>query len=203
MSDFEQAPITVNRTVSKRETNSAYRAREYLTPDEMAKLIEAARGNRYGHRDATLLLTIYRHALRAQEACDLEWPAIDFKRAELHVRRVKLGRPSVHPIRGDELRALRRLQREQDPTSNFVFTTERGGPMTPDALNKLVKRLGDGSDLLGFPIHVHMLRHSCGFKLANDGHDTRALQDYMGHRSIASTVRYTELSATKFRDFWR
>ena len=79
MSDFEQASVSANRTVTKRETNSVYRAREYLTPDEMAKLIEAARGNRYGHRDATLMLTIYRHALRAQEACDLEWPADRFQ----------------------------------------------------------------------------------------------------------------------------
>jgi len=121
MSDFEQAPISENRTAAKRNPNGTYRAREYLTPDEMVKLIEAARSNRYGHRDAALLLTIYRHALRAQEACDLEWSAVDFKRAELHVRRVKLGRPSVHPIRGDELRALRRLQREQDPGPGIEF----------------------------------------------------------------------------------
>jgi len=84
-----------------------------------------------------------------------------------------------------------------------MFITERGGPMTADALNRMVKRLGDGSKRFGFPIHVHMIRHACGFKLANDGHDTRALQDCLGHKSISSTVRYTELSATKFKDFWR
>jgi site-specific recombinase XerD len=84
-----------------------------------------------------------------------------------------------------------------------MFMTERGGPMTADALNRMVKRLGNGSKQFGFPIHVHMIRHACGFKLANDGHDTRALQDYLGHKSISSTVRYTELSATKFKDFWR
>ena len=119
-------------------------------------------GNRYGHRDYTMLLAVWRHGLRASEACDLEWADIDFGRAEMHIRRVKLGKPAVHPIRGEGLRALRRLQREQDPKSTFVFTTERGGPMTPDALNRMVKRLGNGSKLFGFSVHVHMLRHACG-----------------------------------------
>ena len=111
--------------------------------------------------------------------------------------------PPFTPSAVDELRALRRLQREQDPKSTFVFTTERGGPMTPDALNRMVKRLGNGSKLFGFSVHVHMLRHACGYKLANDGHDTRLIQDYLGHKSIMSTVRYTELSATKFKNVWR
>jgi hypothetical protein len=98
-----------------------------------------------------MLLSVRRHGLRASEACDLEWSDIDLGRAEMHIRRAKLGKPAVHPIRGHELRALRRLQREQKPKSTFVFTTERGGPMTPDALNRMVKRLGGGSKLLGFP----------------------------------------------------
>jgi integrase len=198
-----QAPSAENRTVNEREPNSTYRQREYLTTSEIEKLMEAAKDNRYGHRDATSILVIYRHGLRAQEACDLEWSAIDFKQAQLHVRRVKLGKPAVHPIRGEELRALRRLQREQSPPFNFVFTTERGGPMTTDALNRLVKRLGNGTKLLGFPIHVHMLRHACHFALANAGHDTRLIQDYLGHKSIVSTSIYTELSATKFRNVWK
>jgi type 1 fimbriae regulatory protein FimB/type 1 fimbriae regulatory protein FimE len=81
--------------------------------------------------------------------------------------------------------------------------SERGTPFTPDAINRLVKRLGDGDKLFGFPIHFHMLRHSCGFALANAGHDTRAIQDYLGHKAIQHTVRYTELAPTKFKDFWR
>jgi integrase len=194
----EPLPIQVNRTV--RRPNAAIRAREYLTANEMEKLIEVAKGNRYGLRDSTMLLVIYRHGLRAQEACDLEWSAVDWKASELHIRRVKGGKSAVHPIRGDELRALRKLHRVTKGGRN-VFMTERGGPFTADALNKLIKRLGAG--LFAFPIHCHMLRHACGFKLANDGHDTRALQDYLGHKSISSTVRYTELSATKFKDFWR
>lgn len=179
------------------------RRREYLTEAEVDKLIQAARGNRYGHRDATLILTCYRHGLRAQELCDLEWSAIDFGRATMDVRRAKNGRASVHPIRGDELRALRRLQKEQEPKSNFVFTSERGGPFTSDAVNRLLKRTARGHEVLGIPVHIHMLRHACGYKLANDGFDTRLIQDYLGHSSIESTVRYTQLSATKFKDVWR
>jgi integrase len=197
-------PNRVNRKVREstviRLPNSQLRAREYLTPDEMERLIAAAKDTRYGLRDSTMLITIYRHGLRAQECCDLEWSAVDWKSSELHIRRVKGGKSTVHPIRGDELRMLRKLHRETNG-GRFMFMTERGGPLTADNLNKLVKRLGAG--IFNFPIHCHMIRHACGFKLANDGHDTRALQDYLGHRSISSTVRYTELTATKFKDFWR
>jgi integrase len=197
------APANQNRTVPHRAANATYRKREHLTPAEIEKLIEAAKHNRHGHRDATLILVGYRHGLRASELCELEWSQINWRKATLHVRRVKNGKPATHPIRGDEMRALRKLQREQTPTSSFVFASEREGPITPDAINRLVKRLGNGSKLLGFPIHFHMLRHSCGFALANAGHDTRSIQDYLGHKSIQHTVRYTELAPTKFKAFWR
>jgi integrase len=117
------------------------------------------------------------------------------------VRRAKNGKPSVHPLRGDELRALRELQR-QFPDSAFVFATEREGPFTPDAVNGLIKRIGKRAGF-PFPVHCHMLRHACGYALANGGHDTRRIQDWLGHRSIQHTVRYSELSATPFKDFWR
>jgi integrase len=198
------APTHQNRTVlPSRATNAAYRKREHLTPAEIDKLIEAAKRNRYGQRDATLILVAFRHGLRAVELCELEWSQIDWKTGTLHVRRVKNGKPATHPIRGDEMRALRQLHREQEPKSAFVFASERGTPFTPDAINRLVKRLGNGRKLLGFPIHAHMLRHSCGFALANAGHDTRAIQDYLGHKAIQHTVRYTELAPTKFKEFWR
>lgn len=195
-------PRNENRTVPIRPANAELRTREYLTPKEVEKLIEAARDGRYGQRDATLILVAYRHGLRASELCDLEWSQVEWGRnATLHVRRVKNGKPAAHPIRGDELRMLRELQR-QFPDSAFVFATERGGPFTPDAINRLVKRIGERA---GFPfqVHAHMLRHACGYKLANDGHDTRAIQDWLGHRSIQHTTRYTELAPTRFKDFWR
>jgi len=192
-----------NRTVLSRGSNASYRKREHLTVGEIDTLIEAAKGNRYGHRDATLILVAFRHGLRAVELCELEWSQIDWNAATMHVRRAKSGKPATHPIRGDEIRALRKLHRDQEPKSAFVFASERGTPFTPDSVNRLIKRLGNGSKLFGFPIHFHMLRHSCGFALANAGHDTRAIQDYLGHKVIQHTVRYTELSRTKFAAFWR
>ena len=195
-------PRNENRSVPVRPANAELRQREYLTRKEIEKLIKTARDGRYGHRDATLILIAFRHGLRASEICDLEWSQVEFGRsASLHVRRVKNGKPSVHPLRGDEIRALRELRREF-PDSSFVFETQKDGPFTPDAVNRLIKRIGERAGF-DFLVHAHMLRHGCGYALANAGHDTRAIQDWLGHRSIQHTVRYTELAPTRFKDFWR
>ena len=194
-------PATVKRTVTpRRRPNAKLRTREYLTGAEVERLMAAAKSNRYGHRDATMVLLAYRHGLRASELVDLRWEQVDFRTASLHVRRVKQGSPSVHPVLGDELRALRRLQRDQEPKSPFVFTSERGAPFTTAGFARMIERAGTEAKL-GFKAHPHMLRHACGF--ANKGHDTRALQAYLGHRNIQHTVRYTELAPTRFKDFWR
>jgi type 1 fimbriae regulatory protein FimB/type 1 fimbriae regulatory protein FimE len=196
-------PATVNRTVTpKRLPNGKLRTREYLTEAEVERLMAAAKGNRWGHRDATMVLVAYRHGLRAAELVDLRWEQVDFKTATLHVRRVKKGTPSSHPILGDELRALRRLQRDQEPKSPFIFTSERGAPFTTAGFARMVERAGIQAKL-GFKSHPHMLRHATGYALASRGHDTRALQAYLGHKNIQHTVRYTELSPTRFKDFWR
>jgi type 1 fimbriae regulatory protein FimB/type 1 fimbriae regulatory protein FimE len=132
----------------------------------------------------------------------VEWSQVELGRAAtLHVRRAKNGKPSAHPLRGDEVRALRELRR-QSSDSAFVFATERSGPFTPDAVNRLVKRIGARARF-AFPVHVHMLRHACSYALANAGHDTRRIQDWLGHRSITHTTRYTQLSVAPFKDFWR
>jgi integrase len=197
------APTTENRTVTPlRRPNAELRTREHLTADEVEALMTAAKGNRYGHRDATMVLLAYRHGLRACELVDLEWSQVDFKAAVLHVRRVKKGTPATHPLRGDELRALRRLQREQAPASSYIFTSERGSPFSTAGFAKMVERAGAEAGF-DFKAHPHMLRHACGFALANAGHDTRALQAYLGHKNIQHTVRYTELAPTRFKDFWR
>jgi len=195
-------PTTINRTVMPlRPPNAALRTREHLTEAEVERLMDAAKENRWGHRNATMLLVAYRHALRPAELVDLRWDQIEFASGALHVRRVKRGTPSTHPILGDELRALRRLQREQQPKSPFVFTSERGAPFTTAGFARMVERAGKEAKFR-FKAHPHMLRHACGFALANKGHDTRALQAYLGHRNIQHTVRYTELTATRFKDFW-
>jgi type 1 fimbriae regulatory protein FimB/type 1 fimbriae regulatory protein FimE len=196
-------PTTEIRTVpAGRKPNAAYRSREHLTEAEVEKLLDAARANRHGHRDALMVLMAYRHGLRVSELLDLQWNQIDFEHATLHVRRTKKGTPSTHPIRGDELRALRRLQREQQPTSAFVFTSERSAPFGPTGFARIIERLGVAAKLT-IKVHPHMLRHACGYALANKGHDTRALQAYLGHRNIQHTVRYTELRSDRFKDFWR
>ena len=196
-------PAIVKRTVMPtRPPNADLRTREHLTEAEVEHLMAAAGKNRRRHRGATMVLVTYRHGFRAAELVDLRWDQIDFASGALHVRRVKRGTPSTHPILGDELRALRRLQREQEPKSPFVFTSERGAPFTTAGFARMVERAGVETKL-GFKAHPHMLRHACGYALANKGHDTRALQAYLGHRNIQHTVRYTELTATRFKDFWR
>jgi len=196
-------PTTKKRTVTpKRRRNGDLRTREYLTEAEVERLMKAAIGNRHGHRDATMILVAYRHGLRVSELVDLRWDQVDFRTATLHVRRAKQGTPSTHPIVGDELRALRRLQREQEPKSPFVFTSERGAPFASAGFARMIERAGVEAKF-GFKPHPHMLRHACGYALANRGHDTRALQAYLGHKNIQHTVRYTELSPTRFKNFWR
>jgi integrase len=169
----KRTPNIVNLTVKRR----------YLTEREVERLMDCARKHgRYGHRDATMILVAYRHG-------------------RLHVHRVKNGIPSVHPIRGDEMRALRKLRRDY-PKDAYVFVSERGGPIGPIGFHRLIQRVGEAAKM-PFPIHPHMLRHACGFELATDGHDTRALQHYLGHKNIQHTVRYTEMAPDRFKDFWR
>jgi integrase len=196
-------PATENRTVTPtRRPNADLRTREYLTESEIERLLAATKGNRWGHRDGTMILVAYRHGFRPVEAVDLRWNQIDFEQATMAVRRVKGGSSATHPVLGDELRRLRRLQREQQPKSPFVFTSERGAPFTTAGFARMVERAGVEANL-GFKAHPHMLRHACGFALAAKGHDTRAVQAYLGHKNIQHTVIYTELSPTRFKDFWR
>ena len=196
------ASTTVKGTVARgRLPNTHYRTREYLTEREIERLIKAAGHNRHGHRDATMILLAFRHGLRASEACSLRWEQVDLGHGRLHVSRAKNGVPSVHPLTGTELRALRRLQREQEP-GRYVFMSERGAPMSAVGFRRMMGRLGKAAKM-PFPIHPHMLRHAAGFKLANQGVDTRSLQQYLGHKNIQHTVRYTEVSSDRFREFWK
>lgn len=185
-----------------RRRNADYRKREHMTAAEIDKLIDTAKGNRHGHRDSTMILVAFRHGFRASEICDLTWDAIDLDAAEMHVRRLKGGKASTHPIRGDELRALRRLRKDQESRSVFVFVNEREQPFNREGFNWLVKRAGKKAKL-AFPVHAHMLRHSTGYKLAADNRDTRSIQGYLGHKDIRHTVTYTELSPNAYKDFFR
>ena len=182
--------------------NADRRRREHLTPAEIDRLIAAARGlGRHGDRDAAMILLAYRHGLRVSELTGLRREQVDLRQGLLHVHRRKNGLPSTHPLRGPELRALRKVFREY-PETAYVFVSERRAPMTAATFRKLIARAGDAAGL-GMPIHPHMLRHSTGFKLANDGQDTRAIQHYLGHRNIQYTTIYTQLAPDRFNDFWK
>jgi type 1 fimbriae regulatory protein FimB/type 1 fimbriae regulatory protein FimE len=189
------------KTPPKKPTNAERRSREYLTAHEVDQVIAAARQmGRHSSRDTALILLMYRHGLRVAEAVSLRWDAVNLQTGLLHVHRIKNGEPSVHPLRGPELRALRQLRRDY-PDTPYLFVSERGGPLTDRAVRHIVLRAGEIADL-SFPIHPHMLRHACGFYLANKGIDTRAIQHYLGHRNIQYTVRYTALTPHRFTDFW-
>ena len=195
------SPATVKRTVTPtRRPNNELRPREHLTEREVEKLIQAAKGNRWGLRDSTMLLLAFRHGLRASELWSLQWSDVEFASGTLHLRRAKGGQTSTHPLLGDELRALRALKR--DAKSPFIFVSERGAPFTVSGLQKIVERAGIAAKM-PFKVHPHMLRHATGYALANRGTDTRTLQAYLGHRSIQSTVRYTELAPGRFKNLWR
>jgi type 1 fimbriae regulatory protein FimB/type 1 fimbriae regulatory protein FimE len=191
-----------DKASSMENVTVAGRMREYLTEKEVDRLIEAGKQNRWGHRDATAILVAYRHGLRASELVALRWSDIELQTGRLHVRRAKGGTPSVHPVSARESRALRRLQREVPAASPYVFISERGAPLSVAGYQRMVARAGEAAGF-GFLVHSHMLRHGCGFKLAADGQDTRAIQAYLGHRSIQSTVRYTALAPDRFKNFWK
>jgi type 1 fimbriae regulatory protein FimB/type 1 fimbriae regulatory protein FimE len=171
-----------------------------MTEREVEKLIKTAKGNRHGTRDSTMILICFRHGLRASELCELQWSDVELETATLHLRRAKGGAIGTHPLLGDELRALRALKREAN--SPFIFVSERGAPFTVSGLQKMIERAGIEAKI-PFKAHPHMLRHATGYVLANKGTDTRTLQAYLGHRSIQSTVRYTELAPGRFKNLWR
>lgn len=181
--------------------NKAQRQREYLTDGEVEQLRKAARQTgRHSLRDDTLILLMFRHALRVSEVVALRWEQVDLKQGFLHVNRRKNGLPSTHPLRSIELRALRQLQRQQDQAT-YVFLTERQAPLTSRTVHHIIARAGKVANL-PLTVHPHMLRHSTGFYLSNKGHDTRAIQSYLGHANIKNTVIYTELAPNRFKNFW-
>lgn len=134
------------------------------------------------------------------EATALRWEQIDFNGGTIYVKRVKKGTPSTQPLYGDEIRALRKLQRDY-PASPYVFQSSRRGPLAQDTVGGIIERAGELA-ALPFPVHAHMLRHGTGYYLANRGTDTRTIQSYLGHNNIQHTVRYTELVSGKFQGLW-
>lgn len=205
-----EAPITENATVEKmskrkpptRSKNLDMRPREYLTEEEVETLMLVARKTtRNPVRDSTMILLAFRHGLRVTELCDLEWNQIDFDAGRIDIVRIKNGYSSPHPLLGDELRLLRQIYRGK-VASPYLFNSERGAPLATGSFRKMLARVAKKTDL-EISVHPHMLRHGCGFKLANDGVDTRVIQDYLGHKNIQHTVTYTKLSMDRFNGLWK
>ncbi len=177
------------------------RDREYLQPHEVESMIQAARKvGRHRVRDAGIILLMFRHGLRTAELIALKWSQIDLKGGYIQIHRVKHGHDSIHPLRSPELRALRQIKRDY-PDTQYVFVSERKAPLSTRSIRVIVARAGKLAGL-PFSAHPHQLRHACGYYLAATGHDTRAIQDYLGHKNIHHTVRYTQMSPQRFENFF-
>jgi integrase len=181
--------------------NKKVRTREHLTSGEVEQLRRAAgRLGRNGHRDQLMILMAFRHGLRCAETVALRWDQVDLDRRVLYVTRRKRGKPSTHPLTRSELAALRKLDGFVD-RKGVIFVSERKAPLSERSFHAIVARAGQEAGL-NFAVHPHMFRHACGYELANQGRDTRAIQDYLGHSNIQHTVRYTELAAGRFEGFF-
>lgn len=192
-------PIVVKRTVA---TGRRPRQREHLLGDEVEMLVAAARKGRYGHRDATLLIVLFSHGLRINEGLSARWHQFDLEHGVFHVKRSKGSISGDHNLRGVEIRALRRLQREGPKAGDFVFVSERGGPLTSRAVQMMIDRISRRAGLGNLHVHPHCFRHSCGYYLAERGLDLRLIQSYLGHKDIRHTVRYVQLSPRRFKGLW-
>jgi type 1 fimbriae regulatory protein FimB/type 1 fimbriae regulatory protein FimE len=196
----ETVPATeMHRVGRKSDAEYGRDGHKYLRPEQVAALITAAKAGRYGQRDALMISLAYHHGLRVTELVELRWNAIDFKRADIAINRLKGSKSNRQPLQGDDLRALRALHRE-GASEEYIFVSERGGPMTRDAFNKLLKaaakRVGVDN------AYPHALRHACGHALAVKGRDMRLVQEYMGHSNVQNTARYMDGVSGRFRGIW-
>lgn len=189
--------------IPTRLKNEEYRSREYLTESEVQILIELAEsGRKHKERNSLIILMLFRHGLRISELCNLKWNNIMWSDKKIHINRSKNGISGIHPLKEDELEQLKQLKEINDKyNSEYVFFNERGGQLDPQAITRLVKRLGEKSDF-GFNVHPHQLRHACGYYLANKGFTTRDIQAYLGHKNIQNTEKYTTLNTERFNNFF-
>ena len=209
MSVIDKGEMNVHRTGGGRlsppgrRRNEELRPREYLTIQEVERLLAAVGSHgRKRLRNRLLILMLFSHGLRVSEACELRWGQIDLENQEIYVRRKKNGKPAVHPLRREEIDLLYDFCRIP-PASQWVFCSEReaGKPMTTANVRKIVFAAGKRAGF-HYPLHPHQLRHACGYYLASRGFDTRLIQDYLGHRQIRHTVLYTELAPGRFKGIW-
>lgn len=174
---------------------------DYLTENEVMKLVAGAKASRNPERDQLLIFMLFRHGYRESEAIMARRDCVDLEKAVIWVERLKRGMSRYHPLAGDELRRLRKYLRSRSDDLPWLFVSERCQPLSPRSVRRIVAEAARTAKLRH--VHPHMLRHSCGFHLRERGHDIRMIQEYLGHASITSTQLYTRLSAKAFDGLWR
>ena len=193
-------PLKRRKVKSDRPTDAHERLRDFLGEADLDRLLSAAKRGWHGVRDHLLVLLMYRHGLRASEAISLTLKDVDLDQSRIWISRLKNGLSVEQPIAGDELRAIRRWLSLRDDTLPWLFISERKQSLTRQAVNYIVSQAAQRAKL--GHVHPHMLRHSCGFALANKGYDLRLIQDYLGHRDPRHTAHYTRTAAGRFEGLW-
>lgn len=202
--DSSRDMITLQVIAERPRETVDSKPKNFLSPSEMKAFLEAARGGRYGVRDYCMVLMAYRHGLRVGELVKFRLDDVDLDAGRAFIRRQKGSMSTNHPMDGDEIRAVRAWMRRRagfaHKSSPLLFLSERG-PMCRQAFTFLCRQIA-GRMKPTMHVHPHMLRHSCGYALANMGKDTRLIQDYLGHREIKNTEVYTRTTAKRFEGLW-
>jgi integrase len=193
------APVLIPVRGGRKSNKELGRDRKFLTPEEVERLKKVVKQNRNGTRDWLLIHMAARHGFRASELVGLKRSAINLDRGRLQVARLKNGIPSTQPLDAQTMRALRKLYRDVGD-HEYVFISERRGPMAREAFQRIVERAGKAAGF-SFAISPHFLRHSCGYRLANEGKDAFAIQGWLGHQSLSMTKGYCALAADRFKDW--
>lgn len=176
--------------------------RKYLSPEEVARLVDAIPEDGTGVRNRCLVQMCYSHGLRASELLSLRLSDLDIRAGRLNIARLKNGFSTVHPLQDREARLLTpwlaRRTTQAGPGTPWLFVSRQGRRLSRQYFYQVLRHYGELA-ALSVPVHPHMLRHACGYALAEQGRDTRLIQDYLGHRNICHTVLYTASNPERFR----